>query len=98
MRSSVPRQTKGPRKSTTTFWPTHSSSMNVAPLIPLTQPSPRAVTALGFTRRQTIVILHTQLYQVKDCDMTPLREQIVTRPEDLGECLAHLAACRQFGF
>src|SRR5947199_1969474 len=30
--------------------------------------------------------------------MADIREQIVTRPEDLGECLAHLAACQQFGF
>ena len=30
--------------------------------------------------------------------MPDVTEQIVSRPEDLGECLACLAACRQFGF
>ena len=29
--------------------------------------------------------------------MTELPEQIVTRPEELAECCAHLAACRRFG-
>src|SRR5881392_5260 len=30
--------------------------------------------------------------------MAEIQEQILTRPQELAECCAYLAACRQFGF